>query len=128
MNKPWFLQCDISGDGFGACLGQYNSEGRERPVAYASQKLIPTQRAWSTIEREANAAIWALKHFETWLLGAQITAISDYNPLSYVVECAPKSAKLIRCALAPQKFDLVFKYRKGTQHVISDFVSRLGVS
>ena len=57
---------------------------------------------------------------ETWLFGAQITVISDHNPLTYVVECAPKSAKLTRAALALKEFDLVFKYRKGTQHVIPD--------
>ena len=108
--KPWFLQCDGSGCEVGACIGQDYSEGCERPVAYASQKLTPTQRAWSTNEREACAAIWALKRFETWL--------SDHNPLTYVVECAPKSAKLTRCVLALQEFDLVFKYGKGTQHII----------
>ena len=102
--------------GVGACKGQYDSEGCKRPVAYASEKLTPTQRAWLTIEREAYVAIWALKRFETWLFGAQNTAISDLNPLTYVVECAPKSAKLTRWALALQEFELVFKYRKGTQH------------
>ena len=61
VNKPWFLQCDASGVGVGACIGQYDSGGPERPVAYASQNRTPTQRAWSTIEREASAAIWALK-------------------------------------------------------------------
>ena len=109
-------------------IQQYDSEVCERPVAYASQKLTPTQRAWSTIEREAYAAIWALKRFETWLFGAQITVISDHNPLTYIVECTPKSAKLTRWALALQEFDLVFKYRKGTQHVIPDCLSRMGVN
>ena len=46
------------------CVGQWDSGGNERPVAYASAKLTTTQRAWSTIEREAYAAIWALKRFE----------------------------------------------------------------
>ena len=96
MYKPWFLQFDASGVGVGACIGQYDSVGRERPVAYAGQKLIPTQRAWSTIEREAYAAIWALKRFETWLFDAQITVASDHNSLTYVVECASTSAKLTR--------------------------------
>ena len=64
MNKPWFLQCDPSGGGVGACIGQYDNEGRERPVAYASQKLTPTQHAWATIKREAYAAILALKRLK----------------------------------------------------------------
>ena len=57
VNKQWFLQCDASGVGVGACIEQYDSEGRERPVPYASLKLTPTQRACSTIEREAYDAI-----------------------------------------------------------------------
>ena len=83
-------------------------------------KLIPTQQVWSTIEHEAYTATWALKHFETWLFGTQITVISYHNPLIYVVECAPKTAKLTRWALDLQEFDPVFKYQKGTQHVIPD--------
>ena len=90
LNKPWFLQCDASGGRVGACIGQYDSEGRERPVAYARQKLTTTQRTWSTIEHEAYTAIGALKHFETWLFDAQITIISDHNPLTYFVVCTPK--------------------------------------
>ena len=63
VNKPWFLQFDASGVGVGASIGQHDSEGRERPATYASQKLTLTQLAWSSIEREAYAAIWALKRF-----------------------------------------------------------------
>ena len=128
MNKLWFLQCNASGVGVSACIGQYDSKGRERPVVYANQKLTPTQRAWSIIGREAYAAIWALKRFATWLFGAQITVISDHNPSTYVVECAPKSVKLTRWALALQEFDLVFKYRRGTQHVIPNCLPRMGVT
>ena len=104
------------------------NEAIEQPVAYASQKPTPTQHTWSTIEREAYTAIWALKRFETWLFGAQITVICDHNPLTYVMECAPKSAKLTRWALALQEFHLVFKYRKGIQHVIPDCLSHRGVT
>ena len=47
-----------------ASVGQWDSGGNERPVAYASAKITTTQRAWSTIEREAYAIIWALKRLE----------------------------------------------------------------
>ena len=59
MNEPWFLHCDASGGGVGASIWLYDSEGRERPVTYTGQKLTPTKRAWSIIEREAYAAVWA---------------------------------------------------------------------
>ena len=53
VGKPWFLQTDASGVAVAACVGQWDSGGNERPVAYVSAKLTTTQRAWSTIEREA---------------------------------------------------------------------------
>ena len=80
------------------------------------------------MECEAYTAIWEFKRFEIWLFGAQITVISDHNPLTYVAESALKSAKLTRWALALQEFDLVFKYRTGTQHVNPDCLSRMGVT
>ena len=35
----------------------------------------------------------------------QFTVYYDHNPLQYVRECAPKSAKLLRWALALQEFE-----------------------
>ena len=36
VEKPWFLQTDASGVAVAACVGQWDSGGNERPVAYAS--------------------------------------------------------------------------------------------
>ena len=33
VNKPWFLQCDASSVGVGACIGQYDSEGRKSDLS-----------------------------------------------------------------------------------------------
>ena len=52
VGKLWFLHTDASGVAVAAYVGQWDSGGNERPVAYASAKLTATQCAWSTIERE----------------------------------------------------------------------------
>jgi hypothetical protein len=60
----------------------------------------------------------------TLQFGVHITVFSDSNPLTYITSAATKSAKLTRWALALQEFDLTFKYRRGSQNVVPDFLSR----
>jgi len=56
--------------------------------------------------------------------GTKVTVYCDHNPLQYVRECAPKSAKLLRWSLALQEFDLDFQYTKGSSNVVADWLSR----
>ena len=93
-----------------------DQEGVEHPLAFASHKLSGPQCAWSTIEREAYAIIWALDKFRDLVFGSKITVVCDHNPLQYIRDplqyirdCAPKSAKLLRWSLALQEFDLEIK-------------------
>jgi len=93
-----------------------------RPIAFASQKLTATQKAWSTIENEAYAAIWALQKFRNWIFGQPTTVIySDHNPLTYIT----KSAKLMRWLLSLQSYNVTFKYKEGRKNVVADCLSRL---
>jgi len=68
FGKPWVIQVDASSET--ALLQDDGSQGH-RPIAFASQKLTPVQRAWSTIEKEAFAAIWALDKFRNWIFGQE---------------------------------------------------------
>jgi hypothetical protein len=56
--------------------------------------------------------------------GSHITVLSDSNPLTYLTSNVPKSAKLTRWALALQPFNISFKYTRGTDNVVADFLSR----
>jgi len=122
--QPFLLYTDASAISVGCQLAQSDSTGQEHPVAFASQKLTSTQCAWATIEREACAVIWSLGRFSGVVFGSHITIFVDHNPLRYLTERAPKSAKLT-CgwALALQKYNITFKYKKGTSNVVADCLS-----
>jgi len=109
----------------GCCLIQW-ADNHEKPIAFASCKLNPTQMAWSTIEREAYAVVFALRKFRNFIFGVKVTIFSDHNPLMYLRECAPKSAKLTRWALGLQDFDLSWEFRPGSKNQAADCLSRLG--
>lgn len=122
--KEFHLFTDASEFAIGACLCQ-EVEGRDRPIAFLSKKLTPSEAKWSTIEREAFAVVWALGRLETWLFGGKIKVLTDHNPLVYLSSTPSSSARLTRWALALQKFNLVFEHVKGTMNVCADALSRL---
>jgi len=124
-DQPFLLYTDASAILVGCQLAQRDSTGKEHPVAFASQKLTPTQCAWATIEQEAYAVIWSLSRFRDVVFGSHITIFVDHNPLRYLTERAPKSAKLTRWALALQEYDITFEYTKGISNVVADCLSRL---
>ena len=126
IRRPFNLSVDASDYAIGGVLSQIGEGGKENPVAFSSMKLSSAQRAWATVEKEAFAVIAALRKFRGWVFGSKITVYSDHNPLTYLTLSAPKSAKLMRWALALQEFDIEFRFRSGKTNVAADTLSRLG--
>ena len=126
-SKGFSLFVDASATAVGAALTQHGGlgEGSLRPVAFASRKLTETQQNWSTLEREAYAALFGLQKYKYWLYGRKTTLYSDHNPLLFLNESVPKSSKLMRWALALQEFDIEFRYRVGKQNEAADCLSRM---
>ena len=125
FTKPFDLYVHASANPVSAVLTQKNPNGREVPVALSSTKLTATQRVWSTIEREAYAALVALQKYRCWIFGSSVVVHSDHNRLMYLTETAPKSSKRMRWSLSLQEFDITFKYRAGRNNVAADSLSRL---
>jgi len=63
FSKPYVIEVYSSDSTIGAVLYQSLSEKGNKPVAFASQKLTPAQKSWSTIKKEAFAAIWTGNKF-----------------------------------------------------------------
>ena len=124
LEKPYIIRCDSSDYGVGATLSQIGDDGLEHPVSFASAKLNDTMKRYSVIEREAYAVLFSLKKFDTLVYGCKITVYSDHNPLQYLVNNAPRSAKLTRWALALTRYDLEIRHISGPQNVAADFLSR----
>ncbi|GFW75332.1 retrovirus-related Pol polyprotein from transposon 297 [Trichonephila clavipes] len=128
LSRPFLLFTDASATAIGACLAQHNDPMEEMPIAFFSKKLTLSQTKWSTIEREAFSVLEALRKFDTWIFGSQIQVVSDHDPLTYLTNSAPHSAKLTRWALALQRYNVKVSYRKGTAHGNADALSRLRIS
>ena len=65
--KPCGILVDASGVAVGCCLIQWDDRGVEKPIAFASSKLNPTQMKCSPTEREAYAVIFALRKYRNFV-------------------------------------------------------------
>ena len=66
FSLPFYVQSDAIDKGFYAVLGHH--EGTEVVVTYASKTIGSSQLNWSTIDKEAFAIVWSMKHFGNYFV------------------------------------------------------------
>nr|XP_042705994.1 uncharacterized protein LOC122173677 [Chrysemys picta bellii] len=123
--KEFILQMDASEVGLGAVLSQ-EIDGEEHPVLYLSSKLIPWEKHFSTIEKEALAVRWAIDALRNYLLGNSFKLITDHAPLRWIHSMKDTNSRIMRWYLSLQPYDFRVFHRPGKAHTNADFFSRLG--
>ena len=125
-SKEFILSTDASSVGLGAVLSQYDSEGKEHPVAFASRTLNNAEINYSTTKRECLALIWAVQHFHPYLYSQKdFTIITDHHSLSWLNQNKASNCLLARWAMILEGYHYNVKYRPGTQMGHADGLSRL---
>ena len=89
---PFTLHTDASGNGLGAAL--YQRQNRtNRVIAFASRSLKPSEKNYPAHKLEFLALKWAVcEKFHDYLYGTRFEAITDNNPLTYVLTTAKLDA------------------------------------
>ena len=65
-------------------LTETDADGLEHPVAYFSQKLLPHEEKYATIEKECLAIKLAVEAFSVYLLGRHFTIQTDHRSLEWL--------------------------------------------
>ena len=73
------MHTDASEVGLGGVLSQVRA-GEEHPITYISRKLLPNERNYSTVEKEALAIKWSLDKLRYYLLGREFTLARPRTP------------------------------------------------
>ena len=124
VQQEFIARTDASSTGLGAVLLQRNEEGMKLPVAYASRKLLPRERNYSTIERECLALIWGISKFQVYLEGKEFVLETDHQPLLYLNRTKCINSRVMRWALALQPYRFRVEAIPGSENIAADFLSR----
>lgn len=107
-SEPFYIESDASGIGVGAVW---------------SRVLTTRERNFDTRERECLAAVEAMKHWRSYLHGAQIVLFTDHASLRYLLEAKNLSGRLARWALTLIQYNPEIKHRPGTSLVVPHTLS-----
>jgi hypothetical protein len=121
--KQFMIYTDASEVALGAVLVQEGAKPDALNfIAYASKKLTPAQRRWSTSERELYAVIWACEHFDSYIKGGRPIIFTDHSALQYLVTA--EAPKLRRWAVRLQEYNPQVIHVSGENNAIADWLSR----
>nr|XP_011415578.2 uncharacterized protein LOC105319660 isoform X2 [Crassostrea gigas] len=123
FNETFILRTDAADDGIGAVLLQMEDD-EKLPVAYASRKLQPREKAYAVIEKECLAVVWGIQKFHQYLYGREFLLETDHQPLTYLNKAKTENSRLMRWALQIQPYRFRIIAIKGSDNVGADYLSR----
>jgi transposase InsO family protein len=122
-DRPLFLETDASDNGIGAVLYQKDEHGQKTVISYISKAFSGASLRWTTAEKEAFAAYFAITKLRHQLLGRTFTILSDHRNLIFMHSTSVP--KILRWQLKLQEFDYNVVFIPGKDNVVADGLSRL---
>ena len=125
-NDMFILDTDASNDSIGAVLSQVQ-DGKEVPLAFASNSLSKTQRNYCTTKRELLAIVVYTKKFRHYLYGGNFTLRTDHSSLCWLLNFKDADGMMGRWMSSLSELGIVntqIEHRSGVKHINADCLSR----
>lgn len=120
---PFEVETDASEVALAATLNQNG-----RPVAFFSRTLQGSELKHSSVEKEAQAIIEAVRHWRHFLTGRHFTLKTDQKSVSYMFDQQHKGKikndKILRWRLELSCYSFNIVYRPGKENIPADTLSR----
>ena len=123
FSKDFYIFSDASLIGAGAVLMQKHEENFF-PISYASWIFNPTERNYSTTEREMLALVKAVRKWKGYFLFKRLEIQTDHKALTGVMNLKDPHGRIARWTHELSEFHFNLKHIKGTDNVIPDALSR----
>ena len=124
FDRPFRIAADASDLAVGCMLSQIDDNGVDCPIAFASRKLLPAETRYPTTEKEALALVYATQQFRHYILGSEITLLSDHKPLLGLRTSPRLNARMQRWVIWLEQFNFNVEYVPGKTQVVADALSR----
>ncbi|PAA58172.1 hypothetical protein BOX15_Mlig011037g1, partial [Macrostomum lignano] len=123
-NVRMVLDTDASEDRIGACLGQIQSDGVERPIAYFSRAMKESEKRYPITRKELLALVDGMKHFRFYLIGKRFLARTDHKAILWLLRQTEAQGILGRWIERLSEFQYDIEHRSGAKHSNADGLSR----
>ncbi len=120
------VTCHASATAIGAVLSQVQN-GVEKPIAFASRALNPTEQWYSVGEQEALACVWACERWHLYLYGRHFTLRTDHHALMTLLATlgtGHKPLRLHRWYDRLRQYNYSLQFTPGRDNVVADLLSR----
>ena len=121
------VSADASSFGLGAVLLQMQADGQQRPVAYASRSMTPTEQRYAQIEKEALAITWACDRFADFLVGLVFHIETDHKPLVPLLGAKRLDElplRVQRFRMRMLRYHFTISHVPGSNLIVADALSR----
>ena len=126
---PFILDTDASNDSIGAVLSQVR-DGKEVPIAFASNSLSKTQRNYCTTKRELLAVVVYTKKYRHYLYGGNFVIRTDHSSLRWLLNFKEADGMMGRWMAHLSELGLgnaQIEHRSGAKHINADCLSRIPI-
>lgn len=123
-DKPFYLRCDASERGIGAYLYQLDENGDEKVICMGSRVIRGSEVHYTISEKELLSVIWSLMKFRIFILGTELTIITDHKALTFLMKSRLLSGRLSRWVLLIQQFRFKIVHGPGRLNTVADILSR----
>ncbi len=117
FNKEFHIYTDASDYQLGAVIMQDN-----KPLAFYSRKLTPTQKRYTTGEQELLSIVETVKELRNILLGQQLIIHTDHKNILYG---NMTNDRIARWRLALEEYGPEYRHIPGKENVVADALSRM---
>ncbi|XP_047987090.1 uncharacterized protein LOC125226951, partial [Leguminivora glycinivorella] len=124
---PLSIMTDASDHSLGGVV-QQKVDNAWKPLAFFSKAMSPTQRRYSTYDRELLAIYTAIKHFRRLIEGNDVIVYTDHRPLTHALTRAPSNSDTPRRERQLHfisQFCSSIQYIPGDKNNIADALSRI---
>ncbi|KAK1644564.1 hypothetical protein QYE76_062369 [Lolium multiflorum] len=119
FDKPFIVDCDASGAGFGAVLHQGDG-----PLAYFSRPFAARHLKLAAYEQELIGLVQAVRHWRPYLWGRSFRVRTDHYSLKFLLDQRLSTVPQHQWISKLFGFDFTVEYRPGRLNTVADALSR----
>jgi transposase InsO family protein len=119
-DEPFVLETDASDVAIAGVLMQGG-----RPIAYASRSLSPAEKNYTPMDRECLAIIEYTRYFDYYFEGTDWSVLTDNQPIKHIFDMKNPRGRHARWLLEFQNLHGHVQWRKGSDNVVADYLTRL---